>query len=141
MKKKNKTECGSVSKHPQVEVEFDYGEVIRVDEGIIDLLSLFWKEKYDTILSCQDNNGKVWIEMTMLSFNDIVVKSHEYNFSRNPKKETLYDYLCSWSCDRRYTWDYDADKSKDIYFNISLRFPKKDKEKFIKLWKETFDKI
>jgi hypothetical protein len=43
--------------HPTVEIDG-----VPIDEGIAQLIRLLWDLDLDTTNSCQDNNGRVWVE-------------------------------------------------------------------------------
>ena len=54
--------------HKQIDVEYN-DAIITVDEGIVELLTMIWKEGYETFNSCQNNFGNIWIEFDMYSFH------------------------------------------------------------------------
>ena len=45
--------------HKQVEVEYD-NDIVTVDEGIVELLTMVWKEGNETFNSCQNNFGNIY---------------------------------------------------------------------------------
>jgi hypothetical protein len=45
--------------HKQVAVIDNCGDTVEVDEGMVDILRLFWNIDIDTCLSCEDNNGRM----------------------------------------------------------------------------------
>lgn len=49
------------TKHPQVHIEWG-DQAAEVDEGIAPLILELWKAGIDTMMSCQDNDGRLWIE-------------------------------------------------------------------------------
>ncbi len=57
-----------LSTHPQVESIYGY----LVDEKLVNVLDWIWYMGFDTLNSCQDNDGKVWIEFESDSFYDFM---------------------------------------------------------------------
>ncbi len=116
--------------------------VCLVDEGVLDIIKLFWDQGCHTINSCQNNFGKVWIEIDLESFKKLLLKMQYSN------KNELSDYFLL-RCENKIQWDPDTEyfyKKEDEchildgnFFSVSIRFPIEDKEKFIRMWKDTFD--
>lgn len=47
----------SLAEHKQVDVEG-----VEIDEGIADLIVACWDRGIETVLSCENNSGRIWIE-------------------------------------------------------------------------------
>ena len=65
-------------RHPPYTV-LDYrGERVEIDVEIVPLVELLWALEFDTLLSCQDQDGRVWVEFPGPSaeqFLDLVSRS------------------------------------------------------------------
>ena len=130
-------------KHPTKKVYswFSDKETIEIDEEIVDLVQLFWDEEFFTWNSCQDNFGDIWIEIDIVDFTHIVEMSYDHD-----DESELYDYL--QTCDTKFQFSDDGycdEKTNEWIsgenqiYTVSLRFPKEDKDKFIKMWKDVFN--
>lgn len=129
-----------MAEHEQAIVTY-YGREIEVDVGMVRILQLIWSQNVRTYNSCQDNNGKIWIEMELSDFKRIITRSKHLNHQ-------LYDFIHD---DADYQLDFDDvyyDETVDdsvigpyITWTVSLRFDKEDEEKFIELWIETFGDV
>jgi hypothetical protein len=51
-----------MNEHPTVDLTDPYGGVVQIDSEIAPLIQWLWNRGWDTINSCQDNFGYVWIE-------------------------------------------------------------------------------
>jgi hypothetical protein len=51
-----------MAEHPQVQVTHPSGDLIEVDEDIVLLLNRMWRRGIYTMSSCQDQDGRVWVE-------------------------------------------------------------------------------
>ncbi len=141
--------------HKQVKVQMPSrwgGDVIKVDEGMVELLSAIWRHDILTLLSCQENRpGVAWIMFATpqdaASFMNIVL--HFYGDAKKPWK-TLYGRAMEYNCgyDRiTKDWEYsisphnrgvqetvnDEDEVitryrgyNDFDFEVSIRFPVSD---------------
>lgn len=141
-----------MSKHKQVTVKYlnDFDE-IEVDEGMVEILKMIWDQCYDTINSCEDNFGKIWIQFHyMEDFQVLVQVAHTFSI-KNKKKPYLIDFLED-HCDIRINiWDdgyligeddnEEYITGKNTLLTPSIRFKKELKDEFIKLWKQTFKLI
>lgn len=133
--------------HPQVVIQHGDQEA-EVDEGIAPLILELWKAGIDTMMSCQDNNGRVW-----LAFPDPVDATGFLNLAADFDTDvhSLYNALGAgeyepedWENFRENrAWHYQAspidygaglgdddelyDRGyRDFGFHISIRFPQQD---------------
>ena len=51
-----------MTEHPQVVVSAPDGYQAEVDEQLAPLIQRLWAERVDTLNSCQDNQGQVWVQ-------------------------------------------------------------------------------
>jgi len=135
--------------HPQIEVLYD-GYQISVDEDMVDLLQLIWKEGYKTNNSCQDiNEGKVWIHFESVDdFHDILQKAYTYDLRLNKSlcEDTLWQFFQDnvsneINIDDNGHPDEDDDlwiPGSKVLLSVSIRFDKELKDDFTKLWTKTF---
>ncbi len=118
-------------------VEID-GEMIKVDKKISLFIQCLNDFGFTTSLSCEDNNGKIWINFPSM----LVVQTLMQTLSADAKFEagkgnfnTLFEYLqnAEWSL----CWDeggiispYEDNFIGNgiINYSVSLRFPKEDFE-------------
>ena len=131
-------------KHPQVKVNW-YGSKIEVDAGIVDLLKLVWQEGFETSNSCQDNDGKVWIQFTHLrDYKQLVRDAAKYG-------RDLYDFLVQSSKNLNVAFRDDDDQEESdeereiirrrpLVWSVGLRFPKEERAIFARLWKSTYQR-
>ncbi len=117
--------------HKQVPVVDNHGETVKVDEGIVDMLTLIWNHDIDTELSCQENTGgRIWICFPLYAFKQLgrlAVKS---------KDQSLYLFLLH-HCEREIIFD-DENSEELVTFSVSLRFHKSLKQEFMDCWRRTF---
>lgn len=144
--------------HKQVSVRYTApmlkGRMVKVDEGLAELLQAIWSHGIDTVLSCQENQpGIAWI-----MFPAPVEARHFLNrVAQYPEKakqpwRTLYGRLANYSNDK--SWEYslipvnrgvteiiddEADEINEFYegyndfdFEVSIRFPVADIPRIIK---------
>lgn len=117
--------------HPQVEIECN-GRQAEVDEAITGLIETLWKLDIDTMMSCQNNNGQIWI---CFAYSLDAQKFLEVCVTPKPREgddPTLVDRILGdnddgdgWKYD---TFPLDWSEDDDIYIPlaISIRFPRKD---------------
>jgi hypothetical protein len=120
--------------HPQVHIEWD-GEEAEVDEGIAPLILAIWKNRLWTMNSCQDNFGRVWVEMPASDAEQFL------NIAAgpvDPDLESLHNRVTGewvpegdWESFRRdRAWRYDVhpenlarpEDEPNIQFSVSIRF-------------------
>ena len=132
------------SKHKQVSVDY-FGDIIEVDEGIVDLLQMIWKSGFDTLLSCEDNiDNCIWINFELSDFKRIMKSAYSmkreggiYDFVQE-KSHSIYFHFHDDGCtDETDNWI----QGDNLYFDVSLRFNKDLKNEFMVLWKETFSSL
>lgn len=130
--------------HKQKEISL--GEyTFSVDEKIVDLILLLNECGYHTELSCEDNNGKIWIMFPSSFATQLMTELCK--FSHETGDNDLFEYL---SCTATWTVVYEEDSiniSDDEVEGIgelsvyhSLRFPKEDLnmiEKLLKIFTES----
>lgn len=125
-----------------------YKDICDIDEGIIDLISVIWRVGYSTYNSCEDNNGEIWIEFDLEEFKSLCQIAHTFNLDHGDKYEydTLSNFMIN-DCDKTINILDDGyvieEKNeylpgRNTWFTASIRFDKSQKDKFIKLWKQTF---
>ena len=124
--------------HVQVPVTF-MGMNIKVDAGMVEILQLLWSKKVITYNSCEDNSGRIWIQMQLNDFKRITRLAKR-------KNRDLYEFIENSDYGLIFDDDgYDEDTESsvimpDISWRVSLRFDKSLKDEFIHLWKVTFPK-
>jgi hypothetical protein len=123
-------------------------ESANIDKNIAPLIEGLWKLNIDTLLSCENNNGKVWIDFTSVydaeNFLNIVAKYSEglnsmYNRIRNewsdPNNPTknIWEYdphIMDLGVHQEITKDDFVDETfsgkHEFHFTMSVRFPQKD---------------
>lgn len=127
-----------MSIHQQVSVSC-FGHIIQVDEGIAPLLQLLWKLNIHTYNSCQDNKDKIWIEIDLMDFENLVHKAKEIN-------RELFDFLFYSDHQIMFTDEMFTDDSNvpsivpSISWSVNFRFDKHLYDKFIDLLLITFSK-
>ncbi|CAN5656289.1 hypothetical protein BH23THE1_BH23THE1_32100 [soil metagenome] len=121
-----------MERHPQVDVVC-FDQNIKVDAGIANLLKLIWKEGVRTYNSCQDNLGKIYIEMDLDDFKSIV----EISKHQNRDFFNFMEGYCQCNVHFTDTMD-DSHIQPDIVWTASIKFDKDLKDEFIKLWISTF---
>lgn len=128
--------------HKQIDVEYN-DAIITVDEGIVELLTMIWKEGYETFNSCQNNFGNIWIEFDMYSFHELVQKARDYETDQMTSAH-LYDFL-QCECDNSVCLNDDGHPDEDdiywvpgenMYLSCSVRFPMNLLDEFMKLFRE-----
>ncbi len=136
--------------HPQVRIAIGKREA-EVDEGIAPLIAELWKADIDTVMSCQDNLGRVWIEFSSAvdaeRFLDIVAGDYSADVHSLYNRVTGEYEDEDWRTFRaEHAWRYDchpldyngpliddageieqpAASERAIVLNVSVRFPKYD---------------
>ena len=106
--------------HKQIDVEYN-DAIITVDEGIVELLTMIWKEGYETFNSCQNNFGNIWIEFDMYSFHELVQKAWDYETDQMTSAH-LYDFL-QCECDNSVCLNDDGHPDEDDIFVWQGRVP------------------
>ena len=64
----------SRTEHTQVLVDSPDGPV-EVDAGMVSILQRLWAKGVDTLLSCEGNNGSVWICMSLHDYDTLIDKA------------------------------------------------------------------
>ncbi|MDQ2732981.1 MAG: hypothetical protein M3Y56_15090 [Armatimonadota bacterium] len=143
-------------KHPQITIQV--GErMAPVDEQIAPLLLELWRAELDTLNSCQDNDGKVWIEFADVehaeTFLNAIGRFEEpvHSLYNRMSRKWVPPEWEQWVKDE--AWEYDAhvwdrsvveelDENGDctgehatgpanFRFSLSLRFPHRDLEEVL----------
>ncbi len=103
---------------------------IDVDEELVIILEVLNKAGFSTCNSCQDNNGKVWIQFDSPdTAKKLHKKSLKYYNSQN-SEETQQDFSCLWDFLQKnwieWKLEYydDLDQIGEIEMLASLRFPR-----------------
>jgi hypothetical protein len=141
--------------HPQVHISVGDREA-DVDEGIAPLIVELWKADIDTVMSCQDNNGRVWVDFASAAdaeqFLDIVAGAYDEDVHSFYNRITGEYEDDDWQTFRaEHAWRYDcspmdyngalhdergeveqpAEAERCIVFHISVRFPPYDLEEVL----------
>lgn len=117
--------------HKQVSVKDNRGYTVEVDEGMVDILKLFWDRDFDTVMSCEDNNGTIWINFWLSAFKE---------FARAAiycQDDSLYNFLI-YKCDTTILFDDENDEER-VEFSVSVRFDKELRDEFMQCWARSFD--
>ena len=138
--------------HEQVEVDSPFG-AFKVDKGMVETLQMIWGEGYRTYLSCENNEGKVWICFDHDDFKRLVKHAQSTDHRDfaiagvlGETNGSLYEFL--EQSDIRLSWQDDGhpDESNtywiagdDVYFDVSLRFDVKLHATFRKLFKRSHE--
>ena len=136
-----------MKEHRQINIWNPYYEQeVQIDEEITDLISLLWhKFGFETINSCQNNFGCVWIEFVFLpdleSFLDTLA------LHRDEDQDLYDDIMEEWNYGTRpmdFSLVLDEEKEEvyqkgqpRILLPASVRFPRKDLSKVVKILEET----
>jgi hypothetical protein len=131
-----------ITKHRQVRVEL-HGELIDVDEEIAPLLKRIWDLGIETLNSCQEQDGRTWIEFA--SVNDIKDFLSSLMLDDSGEHHDLYSFRNrvfrtrepndDWEAFRRdVAWHYGinvtdlnvGDDTADIMICPVVRFPASD---------------
>jgi hypothetical protein len=104
---------GAEGDHEQVQVESPSG-VIEVDVGMVEVLRAIWALGVRTAMSCQDNQGCLWICFELVEFLQFLDLAR-----RSPP---LHRFLC-----HSHTYLHIT------HLVLDLRFPKRYKRDFIDL--------
>lgn len=115
--------------HKQVAVVNHYGRTVKVDEGMVDILKLFWDRNINTCLSCEDNNGTIWINFWLHDFKKFARQA------TTAQDKSLFHFL--YECDREILFDNDDDYD-EVDYSVSLRFDKELKDEFLSCWDRSF---
>ena len=108
-------ERASSPEHKQVLVESPWGPE-EVDVGMVAILKALWTKQVRTTMSCENNNGNVWIDFELGEFKLCVKKA---------KRSSDLTQFLIW-CLTEFRWDLDYDD----FDHVSLRFPCRYKEAF-----------
>lgn len=136
-----------VTEHRQVHIQHGPHEA-DVDEGIAQLILALWKLDIRTVMSCQDNNGRVWINflspVDAENFLDAVTTNEDIGDDTDCLNNRIAGEVEpeDWEDFRLHRrWDYsciptdfgldpedDTRRSgpPDFYFDLSVRFPLTD---------------
>ena len=101
--------------HVQVPVTF-MGRKIEVDAGMVEILELLWSKKVITYNSCEDNSGRIWIQMQLNDFKRITRLAKRknrdlYEFIENSDYGLIFDDLL-----------YDEDTDDDVIAPDILKY-------------------
>lgn len=141
--------------HKQVKIRYLDNRLVEVDEKLVPLLSLIWKHKIQTLLSCQENQpNRAWIHFASTEdatkFINLVAV-----YPKGPKPwQSLYGRIFGYgSAD---DWTYNAHLQNhgveenlrndeiierfvgpnDAQFSMSIRFPVSDIELLVTILKK-----
>lgn len=138
--------------HKQVKISYQDKEA-EVDEEIAELILAIWKHDINTTLSCQENRpGIVWISFLTVADGEKFLSLCSRQFPKTEKVwKTLYGRINGFGS--QGDWEYDVGpqdinaldflNEKDeveynvtgpaqIFFFLSVRFPKSDVPKILK---------
>jgi len=144
-----------MSDHKQEEISVQhpyYGTIsFYVDEKIKDIIINCFYWNFPTVLSCQDNNGNIWLAFELFNnVKELMQLTLAHRMSINGQgfvQETLFDYIeQNVNFDISFTDQSISDpNNKDtvistgvIDYIISMRFPSSDLKHFQKLFFEVF---
>ena len=117
-----------------------YDAMVDVDEGMVEILEILWHQlEIPTLLSCEDNNGKIWIHFDFEDFQDFT----SLIFIYNPKFH--HHFIIECDLDLVIGDDGFVDEDLDEYitgdmleYSVGFRFDKDKKDEFINGLKTTF---
>ena len=135
--------------HPQRTLLHPTEGLVKVDEELATLLPQLWQLGCKTCMSCQDNNGKLWIQFDLRSYQLLMLKAQrvlhpwkDWVPDMSPTRhQELWQYLqdlrvettlqiTDWSeiaVGVGHTQDL---KDGDFLWTANLRIPKEDKPIF-----------
>ena len=129
------------TKHKQVNVwNPEFNEMVAIDEEIVNLISLLWhKFGIMTALSCQDNNGVIWIMFPLIG--DLEMFLDALTICRDEDLDLYNEIMEEWQYDTgpedlAENIDYEKDEvylegPSNIIFGGSVRFPMCDLDRVV----------
>ena len=117
-----------MNEHKTKSIKLDGKYTAKIDKKIADIIEFLWKIELETCLSCEDNNGKVWIHFYEDSYKHFMQSAY-IEFKNLGGEDTLYDFIldnCEISaCYEEFDcFDEDAEPLDNPELTIGLRFPK-----------------
>ena len=137
-----------MNEHPFIYLEDCFGEKVKIDKKISELLKLIWNLDLYTLNSCQENKpGKIWIHfidtdnaerfLKLILSKITDMKKYNYLYSRILNDHS-FDESLLWEYDiilddfrdafdiKKESWYTDFNKPCDIGLSVSIRFPISD---------------
>ena len=116
-----------MTQHPQVVVSAPDGYQAEVDEQLAPLIERLWAERVDTLNSCQNNQGQVWVEFTSAMDAERFLELLGIDFEDTLQIEA-WDYRAHvWNLNERVEGDEIVPTGPpDFILSISVRFPQED---------------
>jgi hypothetical protein len=129
--------------HPQTKFKV-YGRTIVCDKKIANIIKTLNQHGCETHLSCQDNNGAVWIDFSVEGAQQFlsIINHHQYF---NPYIQKFDGWLRQQKW--QYCWQPNGHYAQDrktfipyggIIHSVSLRFPKEHLSCFRKYFNAVF---
>jgi hypothetical protein len=121
----------SEGRHHPFEVLDHDGERVEVDAEIVPLVELIWSHGLDTVLSCQDQDGGVWVELPGRDAQRLLrlVAAQDEELRANilglVPIEVEPDDVDAYK--RDHCWDYRTlavFEDGELWLSIGLRFPR-----------------
>lgn len=122
--------------HTQVRVESPNGP-IEVDAGMVTILQHLWAKGVNTRMSCEDNNGAVWIQMEV---DDYIVLMQKARASADLLwfLQACLNEIRTTHPEEFHGMELEADEEPFepptiTIYEVAIRFPKRHKELFERL--------
>lgn len=118
-----------MNEHKSVLVKLEEDYIPEIDENLADIVKFLWDLGLGTCLSCEDNNGKVWLHFWEHSYKHLMQNAYIEFKILGCKEDSLYQFLID-NCDTSASYeefdsqDEDADPVENPDITIGLRFPK-----------------
>lgn len=106
----------------------DDDETIMVDENLVSVLEWLWSYNYCTYNSCQNNQGRIWIEFDLSSFKALVRTAYEEIKDNTSYVPSLHEFL--EECEKTFHFQVDGRldsndewvRGDTVMFSVSIRF-------------------
>ena len=107
------------------------GEPIQIDVEIVPLIKAIWSHDFETLLSCQDQDGRVWVELPgrdaqrllrLLAGQDGELRGH---ILRMLPIEVDPDEFDAYHA--AHSWEYSVmalSEAGELFLAVSIRFPR-----------------
>ena len=117
--------------HPYATLDY-HGERVEVDVEIVPLVERLWALDFDTLLSCQDQDGRVWVEFPGPSaeqFLDLVARS-DSELRANVLGLVPIDTDDFEAHKREHAWQFLTvalrGDDRGVWLSVGVRFPRSD---------------
>lgn len=123
---------GNGHRHHPFEVLDFVGEPVEIDVEIVPLIRLIWSHDLETVLSCQDQDGYVWVELPGRYAQRLlnIVAGQDKELGRNilGSVPIEVDYPEGFDAYKRaHSWDYRTQavfEDGELWLSVGIRFPR-----------------